>query len=52
MVVTRCTACGAHAGEFQGIAATGRKVRVMGIDLDRIIDGNTVDCWVNMDQSG
>lgn len=52
MVVTRWTARGTHAGEFQGIPATGREVRVAGTDIDRIIDGKTVDCWVHMDQLG
>ena len=52
MVVTRWTARGTHAGEFQGIPATGRAVRVAGTDIDRIVDGKTVDCWVHMDQFG
>jgi steroid delta-isomerase-like uncharacterized protein len=52
MVVTRWTARGTHAGEFQGIPATGRTVRVTGTDIGRIVDGRTVDCWVNMDQLG
>jgi steroid delta-isomerase-like uncharacterized protein len=52
MVVTRWTARGTHGGEFQGIPATGRTVRVTGTDIDRIVDGKTVDCWVNMDQLG
>jgi len=52
MVVTRWTARGTHAGEFQGIPATGREVRVAGTDIDRIVDGKTVDCWVHMDQLG
>jgi len=52
MVVTRWTARGTHGGEFYGIPATGRTVRVTGTDIDRIVDGKTVDCWVNMDQLG
>ncbi|MEK1887112.1 MAG: ester cyclase [Phyllobacterium sp.] len=52
MVVTRWTARGTHTGEFQGIPPTGREVRVAGTDIDRIIDGKTVECWVHMDQLG
>jgi len=52
MVVTRWTARGTHAGDFQGIPATGREVRMTGTDIDRIVDGKTVDCWVHMDQLG
>jgi steroid delta-isomerase-like uncharacterized protein len=52
MVVTRWTARGTHGGEFHGIPATGRTVRVTGTDIDRIVDGKTVDCWVHMDQLG
>ncbi len=52
MVVTRWTASGTHAGAFQGIAPTGRKVRVAGTDIDRILDGRTVECWAHFDQLG
>ena len=52
MVVTRWTARGTHTGEFQGIPPTGREVQIAGTDIDRIIDGKTVECWVQMDQLG
>lgn len=52
MVATRWTARGTHTGEFQGIAATGREVRVAGSDIDRIIDGKTVECWAHVDELG
>ena len=51
MVVTRWTARGTHAGEFQGIPATGREVRVAGTDIDRIVDGKTVECWAHVDRA-
>jgi steroid delta-isomerase-like uncharacterized protein len=44
-VVTRWTASGTHRGDFQGIAPTGRQVRVSGVDIDRIVDGKVVECW-------
>jgi predicted ester cyclase len=52
LVVTRWTARGTHKGEFQGVAPTGREVRVVGIDIDRIVDGKTVECWAQVDELG
>jgi predicted ester cyclase len=52
MVVTRWTARGTHTGEFQGIRPTGRAIRLAGSDIDRIIDGRTVECWVHVDELG
>jgi predicted ester cyclase len=52
LVVTRWTARGTHRGEFQGVAPTGREVRVVGIDIDRIVDGKTVECWAQVDELG
>ena len=52
MVVTRWTARGTHTGEFQGIPATGRQVRVAGTDIDHIIGGRTVECWAHVDELG
>lgn len=44
-VVTRWTASGTHRGEFMGVAPTGRRVRVSGVDIDRIVGGKVVECW-------
>lgn len=52
MVVTRWTARGTHTGAFQGIPATGKAIRVTGTDIDRIIDGKTVECWAHVDELG
>ena len=52
MVVTRWTARGTHAGEFQGIRPTGRAIHLAGSDIDRIIDGRTVECWAHVDELG
>jgi steroid delta-isomerase-like uncharacterized protein len=52
MVVTRWTASGTHTGAFQGIPATGKAIRVTGTDIDRIIDGKTVECWAHVDELG
>ena len=52
MVVTRWTARGTHAGEFQGIPATGREIRMTGTDIDRIAGGKVAECWAHMDELG
>jgi steroid delta-isomerase-like uncharacterized protein len=51
-VVTRWTAQGTHLGAFQGMPATGKSVRVSGIDVDRIAEGKIVECWMNLDELG
>jgi steroid delta-isomerase-like uncharacterized protein len=48
VVVTRWTLSGVQSGEFLGIQATGRAVRVQGMSLDHIADGMIVsgfDAW-------
>ena len=52
MVVTRWTARGTHGGEFQGVPATGREVRMAGTDIDRIVGGKVVECWTHVDELG
>ena len=52
MVVTRWTARGTHQGNFQGVAATGREIRLMGTDIDRMTDGKVVECWAHVDELG
>lgn len=51
-VVTRWSAHGTHTGTFLGLPATGKHVRVMGIDIDRFADDKVVECWVNQDDLG
>jgi predicted ester cyclase len=52
MVVTRWTARGTHRGKFQSVPATGRKIRLAGTDIDRIIGGKVVECWAHVDELG
>ncbi len=52
MVVTRWTARGTHVGEFQGLPATGKEVRLAGTDIDRVVGGKVVECWVHVDELG
>lgn len=51
-VVTRWTATGTHAGEFQGIPPTGSSIKLTGIDIDRIAGDKVVECWPSVDELG
>ena len=51
-VVRRWTIAGTHEGDFLGLPPTGRKVRVTGINVDRIVDGRIVEYWHNFDLLG
>ncbi len=51
-VVTRWTFHGTHEGEFAGIAPTGRRVMLAGINIDRIAGGKFVERWHQMDRLG
>lgn len=51
-VVTHWTATGTHKSKFKGIPATGQKVKISAIDIDKISDGKFVECWSNMDELG
>jgi predicted ester cyclase len=44
-VVTRVSFSGTHLGDFNGIAATGRRVVYSGTAVDRIVDGKVVEMW-------
>jgi steroid delta-isomerase-like uncharacterized protein len=51
-VVSRFEWIGTHNGEFLGIPATGRSVRVWGIVIDRLKDGRIKDTRIIMDTIG
>jgi steroid delta-isomerase-like uncharacterized protein len=48
-VATRWTASGTHRGEFQGIPATGRQIKITGMTMCRIANGKIVEQWGNPD---
>lgn len=52
MVVTRWTATGTHLGELFGIAPTGARVTMPGIDIERFVDDKIVECHANWDTLG
>jgi steroid delta-isomerase-like uncharacterized protein len=48
-VVARWTMQGTHQGEYVGIAPTGKRVTVGGINIYRVADGKIAEIWVTSD---
>jgi steroid delta-isomerase-like uncharacterized protein len=48
-VMTRFTWTGSQKGQFMGIPATGKQVKVKGVVIDRVVDGRMVDSRILMD---
>ena len=51
-VVTRFVWSGVHRAEFFGVPATGRRVSVWGMVIDRFVDGKIKDTRIIMDALG
>ncbi len=51
-VVTCLTLTGSHLGVYRGIAPTGRRIKLTGIVIDRIVGGRRVESWVQYDMLG
>jgi predicted ester cyclase len=52
-VVTRWTASGTHQGEFFGVAGTGNRIEMSGIQVDRFDEnGKMVEEWAQYDLLG
>lgn len=51
-VASRFEWTGTHQGEFLGVPATGRQVRVWGIVIDRLEEGRIKDTRIIMDTLG
>jgi steroid delta-isomerase-like uncharacterized protein len=51
-VASRFEWTGTHQGEFMGIPATGRPVRVWGVVIDRLVDGRIKETRILMDTLG
>jgi steroid delta-isomerase-like uncharacterized protein len=51
-VVSRFEWTGTHQGEFLGVPATGRQVRVWGVVIDRLEEGRIKDTRLIMDTLG
>lgn len=52
LVATRWVATGTHEGTFRGIAPTGEKVTVRGMEFDRVADGKIAETWSEFDWHG
>jgi len=50
--VMRYNITGTHKGEFQGIAPTGKSIKITGIAIHRIANGKIVEIWANWDALG
>jgi steroid delta-isomerase-like uncharacterized protein len=51
-VAARWTLTGTHRGPLQGFEATGKTIRVTGMDFFHFKDGRIRQVWVNMDVLG
>jgi steroid delta-isomerase-like uncharacterized protein len=51
-VVSRFVWSGTHRAEFFGVPATGRRVSVWGVVIDRLVDGRIKDTRIIMDALG
>jgi len=49
LVANRTILHGTHLGEFQGLTATGKRVTVQALSIDRVVDGKIVESWSQMD---
>ena len=49
-VVIRWTSWGTHKGDLLGVPATGKPVKITGIDIFRVKDGKLAELWQNWDQ--
>ena len=51
-VVARWTTTGTHEGPYNGIAPTGKVIHEHGIDIFRVVNGQIVEHWVELDILG
>ena len=49
-VATRWTSEGTNSGPFGPMPATGRRIQISGLILDRVVDGKVVERWEQWDQ--
>ena len=49
-VATRWTAQGTNSGPLGSMPATGRRIQISGLILDRVVDGKVVERWELWDQ--
>jgi steroid delta-isomerase-like uncharacterized protein len=49
LIATRWTATGTHDGDLMGIAPTGNRVTLPGMDISRVSDGKVAETWEGYD---
>jgi steroid delta-isomerase-like uncharacterized protein len=49
-IVIRWTSSGTHKGDLLGVPATGKPIKITGIDIFRVQDGKLAELWQNWDQ--
>jgi steroid delta-isomerase-like uncharacterized protein len=52
LAVVRVIGRGTHLGEFNGIPATGKPVKIEGFNLVRVTDGQVTESWAQFDGLG
>jgi predicted ester cyclase len=52
LVAAHFVVTGTQTGTFMGIAATGKKIRMIGTGIFHIVDGKSTDNWVTIDALG
>lgn len=52
LVVTRTNFGGTHKGDFQGFAASNKRIIVTGVSILRIVDGKIAEEWSEFDALG
>jgi predicted ester cyclase len=51
-IAWRWTLTGVHHGPFLGVAPTGKRVTLTGINIQRVANGVVIEHWSNTDQLG
>ncbi len=46
------TLTGTHQGEFQGVAASGKRIKICGMQIARFEHGKMVERWGSSDELG
>jgi len=50
--VIRCTVQATHKGTFMGIPATGKRIVVKAVEIDKIVGGKIIEAWGFSDSQG
>lgn len=50
-VAARWTFTADHTGEFLGVPASGKRITVGGLEIDRIADGKVAEAWTQVDMA-